>query len=456
MTSSMKIRYLLLGVGVGALATGALFFVLADGDGTGSRSAPGVDEPGMGMAGGGMGGTAKEGMATGDEAMAGMAMDGSIRLTSAEVSTFGVTFDTAAVSSLVRTVRAVGAVDFDETRMAYVAPKFGGWVERLHVDFTGKAVRRGEPLLDVYSPELVAAQEELLLAARMAESVAGSEMEGVTGGADDLLRSARRRLAYWDVTDEQIERLLESGEVRKTLTIHAPVSGIVMEKDVFQGQAFQPGKNLYMIADLSEVWVNADIFESDVGIVREGMPARIRVAALPGEALAGTVEYVYPTLEDRTRSMRARIAIPNPGARLKPGMYATVEFSADLGETLAVPASAVLHSGERAVAFVDMGGGELMPHELRLGLRGDERVQVLDGLEPGQRVVTSAHFLLDSESNLAEVMKAMMAQMNMTDMQGMDMGGMDMGGTDGMEGMEMGDAGGMETDSTARDTTGGR
>jgi len=459
MIRSMKLRDLVVGAAVGALSTAAALLVLADGDGTGPRPAPGLEEPGVGGAAGEM-----EEMDMGGEATAGMAMDGSIRLTAADVSTFGITFAAAEVRSLTREIRTVAAVDFDETRMAYVAPKFGGWVERLHVDFTGQRVREGEPLLDVYSPELVTAQEELLLAARMADSVAGSEVENVAAGAEDLLGSARRRLAYWDVTDEQIERLIETGEVRKALTIQAPVSGIVMEKDVFQGQAFQPGAKLYMIADLSEVWVNAEIFESDVGIVREGMPAGISVAALPGETLSGTVEYVYPTLEDRTRSMRARIAISNPGARLKPGMYATVTLSADLGETLSVPASAVLHSGERAVAFVDMGGGRLMPHELRLGLRGDERVQVLEGLEPGQRVVTSAHFLLDSESNLAEVMKAMMAQMNMTDMQGMDMGGMDMGDDEPMEGMEMDgmDMRGRDTaDSTPRpdtapDTTGGR
>lgn len=386
--------------------------------------------------------------------MGGMAMDGSIRLTADEVATFGITFGTADVRPLVRRIRSVGTVEFDETRMAYVAPKFGGWAERLHVDFTGQRVREGQPLLDVYSPELVTAQEELLLAARMAESVGGSRFESVAGGAQDLLASARRRLAYWDVTDDQIDRLLESGEVQRTLTIHAPVSGIVMEKEVFQGQAFQPGTNLYMIADLSEVWVSAEIFEADVPLVREGMSVEISVASLPGEALSGTVEYVYPTLEERTRSMRARISLPNPGARLKPGMYATVALRAALGESLTVPTTAVLHSGERAVAFVDMGGGEIMPHELRLGRRGEAYVQVLEGLAPGDRVVTSAQFLLDSESNLAEVMRAMMAQMGMSGMDGMDMEGLDE--TDGMdmdEPMDM--PGDMEPDPRP-DSAGGR
>ena len=375
----------------------------------------------------------------------GMSMDGSIRLTPDDIGTVGITFDEAAVRPLARMIRTVGMVEFDERRMAYVAPKFGGWVEKLHVDFTGQPVRAGEPLLEVYSPELVAAQEELLLAVRMAESVGGSQVEGVTKGAEDLLASARRRLAYWDISDRQIRRIIETGDVRKTLTLYAPVSGIVMEKDVFEGQAFRAGENLYMVADLSGVWVNAEVFEADAALVREGMPAEVRFSALPGQSIAGRIEYVYPTLGEKTRSMRARVSIPNPGGELKPGMYATVTMDVDLGERLTVPSSAVLQTGEKALAFVDMGGGTIMPHELVLGVRGQDRVEVLDGLEAGQRVVTSAQFLLDSESNLAEVMQAMMAQMNMSDMEGMDMKGMNMG-EEAMKGMDMGGApmGGMK------------
>lgn len=382
----------------------------------------------------GMGGTqGMDGMAGMD--MGGTAADGSINLTADEVTTFGITFGTVDVRRLSRTVRTVGIVGFDETRMAFVAPKFGGWVERLHVDFTGQSVHRGQPLLEVYSPELVSAQEELLLAARMAAEVGESQVDNVAEGARDLYASARRRLAYWDISEQQIDQLLETREVRKTLTLYAPVSGVVMEKDVFAGQAFQPGKNLYMIADLSEVWVSAEVFEVDAGFVREGMPAEVEVAALPGRTFSGTIEYVYPTLEDRTRSIRARIALANSGGRLKPGMYATVRFASDLGETLTVPASAVLYSGERAVAFVDMGGGRMMPHELMLGVRGEGFVQVIAGLEPGQRVVTSAQFLLDSESNLAEVIKAMMAQMNVSDMEEMDMNAPGMARSDSTGGL---------------------
>ena len=409
-----------LGAGAGMLVL-AVAVVVAFWDAPRSGTAREATQDTSGMAGMETGGEGTQGLE-------GMEMDGTIRLTAGEVATFGITFETVDVRPLEKTIRTVGLVEFEETRMAYVAPKFGGWVERLHVNFTGQPVRRGQPLLDVYSPELVAAQEELLLAARMAEMVGGSRVEDVAAGSRELLESARRRLRYWDITDEQIERLLTTGEVRKTLTLHAPVSGIVMEKDVFEGQAYQPGKNLYMIADLSEVWVNAEVFEADVSLMREGMPAKITVAALPGTTFSGRVEYVYPTLESRTRSMRVRIALANPGEQLKPGMYATARFTSRVGEVLTVPATAVLYSGERAVAFVDMGGGELMPHELELGVRGGDYVQVVSGVEPGQRVVTSAQFLLDSESNLAEVMRAMMTQMNMSDMEGMD----------GMDDMEMG------------------
>jgi len=366
-----------------------------------------------------------------------MGGEGTIGLTADQIRTFGVTFGTAERRALERTIRAVGVVDFDETRMAYVAPKFGGFVERLYVDFEGKPVSRGQPLLEIYSPELVSAQEELLLARRLGEKVGRSGVEGVAEGTSDLLASARRRLRYWDISEAQIDRVLATGEVRKTLTLHSPVSGIVMEKTVFEGQAVKPGENLYMIADLSEVWIEAKLFESDAALVDEGMEASITIAALPGRMFSGRVEYVYPTLEERTRSMKARVSLPNPGGVLKPGMYATVRLERDLGEVLAVPGSAVLNTGEAAIAFVDMGGGRLMPHELTLGMAGDEWVEVIGGLEPGQRVVTSAQFLLDSESNLAEVMRAMMAQMNLSDMEGMDMDTPLPADTGAMRGMEM-------------------
>jgi Cu(I)/Ag(I) efflux system membrane fusion protein len=380
---------------------------------------------------------ARSGGVSGMGGMEGMSMDmdmegGTVRLTGEQIRTFGVTFDTVAVRSLDRSIRAVGLVDFDETRMAYVTPKFGGFVERLFVDFEGQPVSRGRPLLEIYSPELVSAQEELLLARRLDERVGASGVEGVPTGSARLFDSARRRLRYWDISEAQIERVLRTGEVQKTMTLHSPVSGIVMEKSVFEGQAVEPGQNLYMIADLSRVWVEAELFEADAALVQAGMPASIVVTALPGRTFSGEVEYVYPTLQEETRSMKARIALPNPAGILKPGMYATIHLKKTLGEVLAVPRSAVLQTGETAVAFVDMGNGRLMPHELTLGTTGSEYVEVLDGLERGQRVVTSAQYLIDSESNLAEVMRSMMTQMSAG-----DVGRHEMRGMENMEGMEM-------------------
>jgi Cu(I)/Ag(I) efflux system membrane fusion protein len=380
---------------------------------------------------------AGSGAASGMERMDGMSMDmdmegGTVRLTDEQIRTFGVTFDTIAVRSLDRSIRAVGLVDFDETRMAYVTPKFGGFVERLFVDFEGQPVSRGQPLLEIYSPELVSGQEELLLARRLDETVGPSGVEGVSAGSARLLDSARRRLRYWDISEAQIERVLRTGEVQKTMTLHSPVSGIVVDKSVFEGQAVEPGQSLYMIADLSRVWVEAELFETDAALVQAGMPATIVVTALPGRTFSGEVEYVYPTLQEKTRSMKARIALANPGGILKPGMYATVHLEKTLGEVLAVPRSAVLQTGETAVAFVDMGEGRLMPHELTLGTMGSEHVEVLDGLKRGQRVVTSAQYLIDSESNLAEVMRSMMAQMSAA-----DVGRHEMPGMEGMEGMDM-------------------
>lgn len=373
-----------------------------------------------------------EGMAGMDMGGMGMGSDGSVRLTADQIRQFGITFDFVGERTLEDAVRTVGIVNFDETRMANVVPKFGGFIERLYVDFTGKAVRRGQPLVEVYSPELVAAQEELLLAVRLEESLGESAVPGAPAGASDLIGAARRRLRHWDVSERQINEILRGGRARRTLTLHAPVSGIVVEKSVLQGQAVQAGQPLYTIADLTEVWVEAEIREADAGLVREGSPANVDLTAFPGRPVVGRVEYVYPTLQSEARSLKARIALPNPDGRIKPGMYATVRLTTPVRTALTIPTSAVVRTGERQIVFVDMGGGELMPHEVETGRVAGDYTEVLSGVEPGQRVVTSAQFLLDSESNLAEVMKAMMGQMNMS-----DMGSMDSGSGSAMERMDM-------------------
>ena len=228
-----------------------------------------------------------------------------------------------------------------------------------------------------------------------------------------------------------MNQILSSGTVRRTMTIYAPGSGIVMEKNVMRGQAVQAGQDLYMIADLSQVWVEAELREADAGTVREGAPATVQIASFPGRPIAGRIDYVYPSLQAEARTLKARITIPNPDGRLKPGMFANVRFAAAGRDALTVPSAAVVRTGERNLVFVDMGGGRMDTQDVEIGRTAGEYTEILTGLEPGQRVVTSAQFLLDSESNLAEVMKGMIAAgMEMGDMEGMDMSGPDMQGMD--------------------------
>ncbi|MQA91755.1 MAG: efflux RND transporter periplasmic adaptor subunit [Gemmatimonas sp.] len=383
-------------------------------------------------------GSAAVGMEGMDTGGMNMTMDGSVQLTAEELGQFGVAFGTVDERTLESGIRTVGIVTFDETRMAHVAPKFGGFIEHLYVDFTGQQVRAGQPLAEIYSPELVSAQEELLLSASLDQSLGQSPVPGVRAGKSNLAEVARRRLRLWDISDSQIDRVVETGEASRTLTLFAPVSGIVVEKPVLQGEAIQPGQSLYTIADLADVWIEAELRERDAGAVREGSEAVVELDAFPGRPIRGQVDYVYPTLESTARTLTARIPISNPDGRLKPGMYATVRLSMPTRTALTVPASAVVYTGERSLVFVDMGAGKLMPQEVEIGTASGEYTEVLAGVEPGQSVVTSAQYLLDSESNMAEVMRSMMGMTAPSDMENM---GMDMsdGSPSGMqlEGMEM-------------------
>ncbi|MGH7554905.1 MAG: efflux RND transporter periplasmic adaptor subunit [Longimicrobiales bacterium] len=370
----------------------------------------------------------------GMQGMEGMDMstsgDSSVLLMPDQIERFGITFGTVEYRTLTDEVRTVGIVAFDETRVAAVTLKFSGFVERLYVDFTGKPVRAGQPLFEIYSAELLAAQEELLLAAKLEGSLAGTQVPGVPAGSSRLIAAARQRLRLWDISDAQIEEILRSGRAQRTLTLLAPVSGVVVEKNVLAGQAVQAGERLYTIADLSEVWVEAELRELDAALAHIGSPAMVEVGAFPGRPIAGRVAFIYPTLEEQARTVKARISIANHAGRLKPGMYATVRIEVPGQTVLTAPASAVLRTGERALVFVDMGEGRIMPRQIRLGRVAGDYAEVLSGLEPGQRLVTSAQFLLDSESNLAEVMRGMMSQMNTSDVGSADMRGMDMRGTD--------------------------
>jgi len=323
-----------------------------------------------------------------------------VHLTAAEERALGVTYTTVRRRTLTRTIRTVGRIEAAEPRIADVTPKIDGFVERLYVAATGETVRRGQPLLAIYSPMLVAAQEELLTAKRLAAQLDSSAGEA-WHSAQGMLAAARRRLVYWDITAGQIDRLERTGEVTKTLTLVSPVTGIVLEKNVLSGQQVMPGMRLYRVADLSEVWVEGDVFEQDLRFVRVGAPAHIELSAYPGEHLMGRVSFTYPTVDEASRTNRVRATAPNPGGRLKPGMYATMFFEAAVPAVLAVPVAAVIATGERNVVFVRDSGGMLVPHEVVLGARAGDQVQVLDGLVEGETIVASANFLIDAESRLA-------------------------------------------------------
>lgn len=370
---------------------------------------------------------------TAGRAMAGMGDGGPVSLTAEQVRTFGVTFGTAEPRELEPTVRASGVVVLDETRVAQITSKVAGFVERLDVDFTGRAVRRGQPLYALYSPELVAAQDELLAAARLRGSGGTAAVPGLPGGESDLLEAARRRLALWDVSEAQIAEVLRRGTAQRTITFYSPVSGVVTEKGVVRGQSIEAGQPLYTVADLAEVWVEADLRESNAGSVRKGSHAEIEFAAYPGRTVSGRVAFVAPTLQRESRAIRARIEVPNADGRLRPGMYGTVRITTPGRHALTVPAPAVVRTGERSLVFVDLGAGRLTAREVDTGRTAGGFTEILAGLEPGQRVVTSAQFLLESESNLGEIMRSMIGQTGAAEMEGMDGMGADMRGMPGMD-----------------------
>ncbi|UCG98064.1 MAG: efflux RND transporter periplasmic adaptor subunit [Burkholderiales bacterium] len=322
-----------------------------------------------------------------------------VKLSTAKVQRLGVRSVAVEKRLLDATVRATGRVEVDERRLATITPKFEGYVEKLFVNTTGQYVARGAPLFEAYSPELLATQREYAIAAQGLAQVGGAD-DITVAGMKRLAESALERLRNWDVTDEQIARLAAGGAPQRALTFRAPASGYVIERKVTQGMRFMPGEMLYQIADLSTVWVIADVFEQDIGRVRVGQPAVVRLEAYPGSRFDGRVTYVYPTLKADTRSAQVRIELANRGGRIKPAMYAQVELPAAGGSVVAVPSSAVIDSGTRQIVLVDQGEGRFEPRDVKLGARGDEFVAITEGVREGERVVVSANFLIDAESNL--------------------------------------------------------
>jgi len=324
-----------------------------------------------------------------------------------EAARLGIAFVRASDRPITTSVRAVGVLKYAEPRRAYVNARVNGWVEKLYADYVGKSVTAGEPLLALYSPDLVSAQEEYLLARRLRD--------------DTLAASARRRLTLWDIPPDQIDSLQARGTVARTLTLRAPRSGEIAEKNVIEGQAVQAGTNLFLIADRSELWVDVAIFEQDAAAVRVGTPATIIVDALPRRTFQGRVTFIYPEIDEKTRTLTARVEVANTTGALRPGMFATAELSRAGRRAVSVPLTAVLPTGTKDLVFVNRGDGRFVPREVRVGARGDSLVEIVEGLKQGDEVVASATYLLDSESNLAAAIQGLMLQMGM----GLNMGGMD-------------------------------
>lgn len=323
-----------------------------------------------------------------------------IRISTDKVQKLGVRVEAASTQALNKTVRAAGRIEPDERQTFTIAPKFEGYVERLYVNATGQPVGKGQPLFDVYSPELVSAQREYAIASQGVDSLK-SASEEAQRGMRELADSSLSRLRNWDISDEQITALTQSTATRRTLTLRSPVSGIVTERKAVQGMRFMPGEMLYQVTNLASVWVIADVFEQDIGQIRTGAKATVRINAYPDKQFSGAITYVYPTLKSETRTVPVRVELSNPHGLLKPGMFAQVELPVDSKRSvLTVPTSAVIDSGTRQIILVQVQEGRFDPREVKLGARSDDRIEVLEGVRDGEMVVVAANFLIDAESNL--------------------------------------------------------
>jgi len=313
----------------------------------------------------------------------------------------------ASLHQLQKVIRTVGRVEYDERKLATVNAKFEGWIEKLHIDYTGRYVKKGEPLAEIYSPELVATQQEFINAVTWSRrnSNAGTDAmkNMLSKDAQSLVDAARQRLALWDISEEQIKKIEETGKPIKTLTLYSPVSGYVVQKMAIRGMRVMPGEKLFDIADLNTVWIVADIYENELPLVKEGQSAKISLSYFPGREMNAVIDYVYPSLSAETRTAKVRFTVPNPALQLKPQMFTNVEVAIPLGKKLAVPAEAVLDTGVRQIVYVDKGDGYFEPREIKTGLRVEGMQEVLAGLRPGEKIASSAIFLIDSEAQIKGV-----------------------------------------------------
>ena len=325
---------------------------------------------------------------------------GSVMISSEKQQLIGVRTAEVKRETLVRDVRTTGQVTADETKIAHVHVKINGFIEKVFVDYIGQLVKKGQPLFTLYSPDLVSTQNEYLIAKRGEKTLGASAFAEVAQGSESLLRSTRERLRLWDISDEQIKKLDESGEVSRTLTFYSPIAGFVTDRKAFPNTSVNPDTELYTVTDFSTIWVNADIFEYEVPFVKVGQHAEMQLSYYPGKTWQGRVSFVYPTVDPTTRTVKVRIEFANPDFQLKPQMFADVKLKINYGNQIVVPQEAVLDSGKEQTVFVAHEGGYFEPRKITMGAQVDGKVAVLSGLKAGETVVTSGNFLVDSESRL--------------------------------------------------------
>jgi RND family efflux transporter MFP subunit len=341
-----------------------------------------------------------------DKGMSTMAV-GTVKIALDKQQLIGVRTAKVERAPLVRSVRTTGQITADETKIEHVHVKISGYIDKVYVDYVGQLVKKGQPLFTVYSPELVATEEEYLIAKRGEKNLGASEFREVSQGGQALLRSARERLKLWDITDTQIRRLDQSGEVSRTLTFFSPVDGFVMDRKAFPQTAITPDMDLYQITNLSIIWVNADVYEYEVPFVKVGQTAKMQLSYYAGKTYTGKITYIYPTVDPVTRTVKVRIEFPNPKYDLKPQMFANVDLKINYGTPILVPQEAVMDSGDKQYVFLVHDGGMFEPRTIQIGAKLDGKVVVLSGLQPGDTIVTSGNFLVDSESRLKSAMGGM-------------------------------------------------
>lgn len=324
-----------------------------------------------------------------------------VRISPERLHLFGITTEKVAYKKLIKSIRTVGIAEVDETKISHVQTKFNGWIENLYVDFIGMPVKIGHPLFSVYSPELVATQEEYIAAlADIEDPVEGKFKREFEKSSTNLIKASADRLSLWDISDEQIRQIEQSRMPFKTLLFRSPIDGIVLDKKAFIGMNVAPGMTIYNIADLSHVWVLADIYESDVDLIQLGQEGEIYFSSMPKKIFKTEITFLDYVLENKTRTMKARFEIANKDMKLKPGMFATVNIKVNLGTTLALPEESLIHTGKRKIIFVEKERGTYEPREVKIGFKAQNYYQILSGISEGEKVVTSAQFLLDSESRL--------------------------------------------------------